>query len=132
VPTHPERNMADDQRSVARAWAGRAAQLAECAWKRLVNRTDVWGGYHSLADRERIVTRADGTQGPLGSTTTLPAKAKRGRVFLTPAVLEAHFRATAPEHVVGLHTTSPDNTCRWGAVEVDHHGESSTPAAQNI
>src|SRR5262249_54771695 len=125
-------NMTDDSRQVAKVWAGRAAELAAWAWQGLVNRTDAWGGYHSLTDRERIVTRPDGTKGPLGSTTTRPARAKPRRVFWTPSVREGHFRATVPQYVVGLHTTSPANTCRWGAVEVDHHGESSTPPDINF
>ncbi len=42
-------------------------------------------------------------------------------------LLVRHFRATAPEHVVGLHTTAPDNTSRWGAVELDGHDGPDPP-----
>jgi putative DNA primase/helicase len=51
---------------------------------------------------------------------------------VTPAVVQQHFRTTRPEHVFGLHTTSPSNTSRWGAVEVDWHGETSLPAEINF
>jgi hypothetical protein len=120
-----------EQRLVAHAWASRAAGLADWAWTRLVNRTDVWGGYNPVQDRDRQITWADGTTVPLGSTTTRPAKAKRGQISLTLPVLACHFRAT-PEHIVGLHTTSPDNTCRWGAIEVDHQGATSIQPEVNF
>lgn len=120
------------RRIVAEAWINRASDLARWAWTRLINRTDVWGGYHPLADRNKQITLPDGNMRPLGKTTTRPARSRRGRVMLTPAVLERHFRATAPEYVIGLHTTSPENTSRWGAIEVDHHGPTSTPPAVNL
>jgi hypothetical protein len=110
-------------------WVARADELAAWAW-RLVNRTDVWGGYRPPHERGRSYTRAGGTAATLGHVTTRPLPADRGRVRLTPAVLARHFRATAPEHVVGLHTTSPENTSLWGAVEVDRHGDGgNTPEA---
>ena len=124
--------MLNNDIGTARAWGAVASDLAHWAWARLVNRTDVWGGYIATSDREKIVAQPDGTTGPLGATMTRPAKAKRGQLILTLEVLERHFRATAGQHVIGLHTTSPENTCRWGAVEVDHHGESSTPAETNF
>jgi hypothetical protein len=114
------------------AWPSRAGELAAWAFARLVNRTDVWGGYNAVVDRDKIVTRANGTAGPLGATTTRPAKSKRGKVVLTPALLERHFRARGPLDVVGLHTTAPDNTSKWGTVELDHHGPASNPAEVNF
>src|SRR5262249_30735888 len=33
-----------------------------------------------------------------------------------------HFRGERPEHVIGLHSTSPSNTSRWGALDIDKHG----------
>src|SRR5262249_55418433 len=47
---------------------------------------------------------------------------------LTRALLERHFRGERAEHVVGLHSTSPVNTCRWGAYDVDRHDETTDPA----
>ena len=101
------------------AWADHADELASWAWQHMVNRTDVWGGYMPLNKRDK------------GKTTTRPAKAKRGKVLLTQVILAGHFRATKPEHVVGLHTTSPENTSRWGTAEIDWHDENSDAPAVN-
>ena len=117
--------------TAASAWAARADELAAWAWGQ-VNRSDVWGGYHSFADRGKRYTKADGTPATLGKVTTRPALRDRGRVCLAPEVLARHFRATAPEHVVGLHTTSPDNLSLWGAVEVDQHGDGGNTAEANL
>jgi hypothetical protein len=120
-----------DNATAASAWAERAELLAAWAWERLVNRTDVWGGYNALEDRAKEIRRPDGTTYQLGATLTRPPKRSRGRVFLTPQVLARHFRARGPLDVVGLHTTSPDNTSKWGTIEVDHHGEGSTDPETN-
>jgi hypothetical protein len=117
--------------SVEAAWSDRAAELAEWAWARLVNRTEVWGGYNAVADREKVITRQDGTSYPLGATLTRPRKWLRGRVALTPDVLVRHFRAQGPLDVVGLHTTSPENTSRAGTIEADWHGATSTDPEVN-
>jgi hypothetical protein len=109
------------------AWQVAAPSLALWTWQRLVNRTDVWGGYNAICDRDKIVNGK-----PLGKTTTRPAVAKRGKALLDLAIIRQHFRATRPEQVTGLHTTSPSNTSRWGAVEVDWHGETSVPAVVNL
>jgi hypothetical protein len=103
------------------AWHARADELARWAWGLLVNRTDVWGGYYCAPD---------GEGGWHTQQTTHPRKADRGRVLLTPDILLRHFRATYSNHIIGLHTTSPDNTSRWCAVDIDCHGpEGSDPAA---
>src|SRR5262249_47216394 len=67
----------------------------------------------------------------LGNSWTAPLPSERGRVSLTLDVLRRHFAATAPEHVIGLHTTSQENTSRWGAIEVDWHGPTSTAPETN-
>jgi hypothetical protein len=110
----------------ADAWARYAPELADFAWRRLVNRSDVWGSYNPVEDRDRIVTRPDGSQTKLGASCTRPAKSKRGKVLLTRATLEHHFRARGPQEVVGLHSTSPENTSLWGALDIDHHGPAGT------
>jgi hypothetical protein len=51
---------------------------------------------------------------------------------LTPDLLVCHFRGQRTEHVIGLHTTAPDNTSRWGAVDVDAHGDSGNDPAANL
>jgi hypothetical protein len=123
--------MNGDAKGDANAWAEHADKLATWAW-RFVNRTDVWGGYRALHERGKRYVRADGTPATLGHVTTRPLPSVRGSVRLTRDVLVAHFRATAPEHVVGLHTTSPDNLSLWGAVEVDWHGEGGNSAQANL
>jgi hypothetical protein len=114
--------------TVSTVWAARAGELAEWAWGRLVNRTDAWGGYNAVADRDKLLPGGS----PLGATTTRPPKKQRGKVFLTREVLQRHFAATRPEHVMGLHTTSPENTSRWGAAEIDWHGPDSTAPEVNL
>lgn len=116
----------------AAAWCAKAAELAAWAWVRLVNRTDVWGGYNRVEDREKVIRRPGGSEYKLGPTLTRPPRRARGSVLLTPAVLERHFRAAGPLDVAGLHTTGPDNTCKWGTVEVDWHGPDSTDPETNF
>jgi hypothetical protein len=111
------------------AWASRSRELARWAMARLVNRTDVWGGYLPLSERGKTYTKPDGTQGVVPTTVTRPAKNRRGQVVLTEDILARHFAASRPEHVVGLHTTSPENTSKWGATEIDWHGEGCAPDA---
>ncbi len=102
----------------AAAWAALAPELAVWTWANLVNRTDVWGAYWPAHRRDR------------GNSWTAPAKKDRGRVLLTQEVLERHFLGKAVEHVVGLHSTSPDNTSRWAALDIDaHDGGTADPAA---
>jgi hypothetical protein len=114
------------------AWAARAPELARWAWARLVNRADVWGGYVPEADRGKEYTRADGRVEHLGKTLTRPAVRNRGKVLLTPAHLERHFRPRGAGDVVGLHTTSAANTSLWGAVELDRHGEQGNSPEANL
>jgi hypothetical protein len=110
-------------------WRDRAPLLAEWAWHNLVNRADVWGAYYAT-DRRRTARRADGTE-YVQKSWTAPAKADRGRVSLTPAVLAAHFRGT-DGCIVGLHTTSQTNACRWWAIEVDRHEGDGADAWANL
>jgi hypothetical protein len=63
---------------------------------------------------------------------TAPAKRDRGRIRLTEERLWLQFAATRPECVIGLHSTSPDNASLAGAVDVDHHGPTSTTPAANL
>jgi hypothetical protein len=109
--------------NVNTAWAAHADELASWAGTRLINRRDVWGGYWSAVDEAGE---------PHTQQTTHPRKADRGRVLLAPEILARHFAATATRHVVGLHTTSPDNTSRWGAVDIDKHGEGGNDPAANL
>jgi hypothetical protein len=117
---------------VAAAWRARSADLASWAWARLVNRTDAWGGYRPPAEVGAAYTRPDGKTGKYGSQTTRPAPSRRGRELLTADVLARHFAGRRREDLVGLHSTSPENTSRWGALDIDWHGPSSTAPAVNL
>jgi hypothetical protein len=105
------------------AWAARADELAAWAWERLVNRTDVWGAYTAPAERGRKYVNGDGMEKEVPASCTAPPIKRRGKDNLTLQTLKRHFRSARPEDVIGLHTTSPDNTSKWGALEIDRHGE---------
>jgi hypothetical protein len=106
-------------RGESSAWRGYADVLAHWATPRLVNRTDVWGGYLPLRYRT-----------PGGSkSVTRPSIALRGRRTLTHEILAAHFRGYNHGHVIGTHSTSRPNTSRWGLVDLDAHGQRSDRAA---
>lgn len=94
--------------SPCQTWRENADKLAEWAWAQ-VNRVDCWGGYWTAADS--TINR-----------TTRPAKDRRGQVLLTKDILRRHFQAIRADDVLGLHTTSNDNTCRWGTLDIDAHG----------
>lgn len=115
-----------------RAWARQAPELARWAWDRYVVRTDVWGGYLPLDARGVQRRRPNGEVYTTGSICTRPPAGRRGAVRLTRAVLEGHFRATAPEHVVGVHTTAPDSRSLFGTIEVDQHGEGGNGPEANL
>jgi hypothetical protein len=106
-----------------REWAARAGELAAWADRLLVVRRDVWGGYYCVigAGAEWVTNQ-----------TTHPRKEDRGRRFLTLDGLGRHFRAASTRDVIGLHTTTPDNLSRWGAVDIDHHGDQSPDPAKNL
>jgi hypothetical protein len=112
------------------AWASRAGDLADLFW-RYVNRTDVWGSYLPL-DRRGARTLPDGREVTYLGPITRPAVVRRGLEFLTRPLLVRHFQGSAVEHVIGLHSTSLDNTSRWGGVDIDWHGAGSTAPEINL
>ncbi len=77
------------------AWQDRSAELASWAMTRLVNRTDRHGQY-----------RDD------GNAFTADRLSETG--------LKTHFDGGP---LIGLHTTSPDNKCRWLVFDFDNHSE---------
>lgn len=85
------------------AWRDRAEDLAAWADQYLVNRRDAWGQYRPLADR-----------------ATGAAAIRRGQ--LTHEDLARHFCGESEADIIGLLTTAPGNTCRWGAIDIDAHG----------
>jgi hypothetical protein len=106
-------------------WHASAAALAAWAGARLVNRTDAYGAYRPEHEIGREYQRRDGGTGALGEQRTV----KRP---LTPAVLARHFRAAGRGDVIGLHAAGADNLAKWGAVDIDHHGPTSTAADVNL
>jgi hypothetical protein len=94
--------------NVASGWASQAAPLARWAWQHLVNRSDVWGHYRD-SKSDPFVDKS-----PLSSL-----------------VLERHFRGERVSDLIGLHTTSPENTSRWLALDVDQHGSNDAIASSN-
>lgn len=78
-------------------WARVANDLAD-AVVRMANRGDCCGGYRRCPTTRK---RTDHDWLPL------------------PEALRAHFRG---ERVIGLHSTTTDNLCRWIAFDVDAHG----------
>ncbi len=98
--------------SDTKTWSENAGPLAAWAMCRLVNREDCRGGYWTRGDKINRTTRKAGQ--PYWSHT--------------PEALRCHFAATAPEAIVGLHTTSPENTSRWLAIDIDAH-DGEDPAA---
>jgi hypothetical protein len=105
------------------AWIRRADDLAEWA-ERWVNRTDCWGAYTAIHKRGKQYIK-DGRPAVIG-----PSFTRKGT--LTTWQLRRHFRATAPEHVIGLHTTAPDNTSRWGKIDIDQHGDTPVVPEANL
>ena len=94
------------------AWQARSAELAQWARRQLLNRDDAWGSYLPLEQR--------------GDRNT--ARTTHGE--LTVEVLEQHFAGADVGDLVGLHAIAPDNTCRWLAVDIDHHGDHDEELAQ--
>ena len=91
--------------SVREAWVRNSVRLAKFALEQLKNRNDVYGRYLALDKR----TEKD--------------KARTIRKSVTEEVVSQHFRATDRGEIIGLHTTSPENTCRWLVIDIDKHGD---------
>lgn len=124
--------------TVAQEWASRATELARWAFKRLVNRTDVCGGYNALSDRGREYQNRSGVTKTIGGPTT--HKPRGGLSALTFSRMERHFQAgeldadKAPRRVIGTHAISRKDTSLWGGLDIDAHGEgdTSTQADTNL
>lgn len=97
---------------IGEEWRNRAHELAEWAWQRMVNRKDVWGQYTG---------KADSNSGRSYSALTLPQKKMRGRDMVSLEKLERHFGSLKRHHLIGLHSQSADESCRWCAVDIDLH-----------
>jgi hypothetical protein len=96
------------------AWREYAGHLSQWAYKLLVNRTDAWGAY--LPPHKRTAGKKSYTR----------------KGSLNPGILRRHFMGQDIGDVVGLHSTAPDDTCRWIALDIDAHGEpDETASARN-
>lgn len=105
---------------VARAWRRRARQLADHVFARWANRIDAWGAYVAPERRDAVGKRS----------WTAPPKQDRGKVELATPRLMAHFAAHDLGLIVGLHASSKIGTCRWGAIDIDRHGDPDDPTPE--
>jgi hypothetical protein len=113
----------ENQSSVA--WAARDEELARWAEERLVVRPDCHGAYTPPERRGQAYPARDGT------VKTVPASyTAKGKV--THALLARHFRGARPEHVVGLHSTSTDNSCLAARIDIDAHGPNGNDPVVNL
>ncbi len=102
---------ASDHPMPLKTWNRNARDLATWTGANVANRVDAYGGYYRYRSEVRRVTR----------------KMTDGRWMPLRLALQRHFCATMPEQIVGLHTTSPQNTSRWLVIDIDaHHGEDPT------
>jgi hypothetical protein len=99
----------DYLKRIAEEWYERSGELAEWVMSRMVNRTDVWGRY----------VRRKGEDLP--SAVTVPFRDERGKSFLDVDSLRKHFRTKAATGQLGIHSSSPDLTSRWLALDIDLH-----------
>ena len=97
---------------IAEEWQRYADRLADWAMERLVNRRDVWSQYTLKSGEVGVVM--------------LPIKERRhlGSDMVTLDKLRRHFAGRAVSHLIGLHSISDHNTCKWFAIDVDLHDES--------
>jgi hypothetical protein len=100
-------------------WRSRAPELATWILKHLVNRTDVWGRYLPLRNRDKQKEKPGGFK---GNAITAPFRDERGKVFLNTNSLEKHFKAT-DGGVLGIHSAANDGSSRWFAIDIDLHDE---------
>ena len=114
------------------AWNNHARKLAQWVAKHLLNRDDVWGQYRSLNKRNvpdkhpktgAIRYNADGTNKTkyVKIYTINSGENYDPDVHVTAELLENHFRGKDHGHLVGIHTTSKEGTCRYLLVELDAH-----------
>ena len=87
-------------------WIAQAAALARWVEAHLVNRLDVYGTYRRVAGKVIGAVRKN----------------------LTFSILKRHFRG---EIIVGLHTTSKEDTCRSVTIDIDRHRDQDADPIKN-
>ena len=87
--------------------------LAKWALRHLVNRQDAYIWYLPLDRRSDC------------------QKARTVKKTPTKHVLRRRFGGASPGDVIGLHSTSPDNACRWVALDLDCHEDNPELAYRN-
>lgn len=114
----PFAEFADNKRLlwIANEWQRYAERLAEWAMRRLVNRRDVWSQYTVSQGEVRVVM--------------LPTLERRklGSDMVTLQKLSRHFAGRSVSHLIGLHSISDHSTCKWFAIDVDLHDETTLNA----
>lgn len=109
---------------IADEWRSRADPLARWAMDNLVNRRDVWGQYVPM-NRRKVAPN-----GRVSAALTLPAADRRGEDMVTLDKLARHFRGADVGHVIGLHSSSAENTSRWLAIDIDLHDPGAEEAGE--
>ncbi len=103
-------------RNAEQAWRKNASRLAEWAFKKLVNREDVFGSYIPLEQR------------------TAGKTARTQHCKITLEIFRKHFLVKVDsnrEGLIGVHSTSKDNRCRWMVIDIDNHKNISEMAKNN-
>lgn len=109
------------------AWRARAPELTDFTLLHLVNRWDSRGGYLEFARR---TVDENGVERKI---YTAPKKEDRGkRDVVTRYIIERHYQGASEGHVIGLHSTSAENTSRWLAFDLDNHERTAEKAAENL
>jgi hypothetical protein len=93
--------------------------------ERLANRFDVWGSYSKPEKRAQAYVKRDGTTGTIPTSYTCHGT-------LTLGTLARHFRGRCHSHIVGLHSTSVNNSCLAGRVDIDCHGTGGNDPAATL
>ncbi len=95
-------------------WKNQAEELAQWVFAHCVNRTDCFGRYgYDLKGRHETDYAAFGLTVPVTSWTE--------HKQLTRGIVQAHFETTSVRNLIGIHTTSPDDTCKWICIDIDQH-----------
>lgn len=104
-------------------WAIHAEELAEWVVDHLVNRTDCYGAYYyHLGGHHPSDFELAGKPIPVRSRTVVKP--------LTVETIRRHFQAFDARDLIGIHSTSSDDTCRWIEIDIDQHQENATEVAK--